>query len=99
MTDYYINEKVNMDNYLAKFEKVPISDILEPKPGRICYHSSYWIITDNEEVLFFRKGHNSPQCNMNENIATGFLKSFPNTYTCRLLPIVYLKHNCADYVF
>ena len=87
-----------MEDPLSKYQRVPIAEIMAPKPGRIVYQESYWIVTPEREVLFFHKGHNSPQCNTNKEIVESWLPRFPGC-TMEYMPMFYLEHNCYDYVF
>lgn len=84
---------------LSKFNRVPIADITTPKAGRLCYPESWWVVTPEREVLFYtkHKDHASPQCNTNKAVADHLARNYPNC-TVEQLPIVFLKHNCNDYV-
>ena len=86
-----------MEIPLSKFERVPIADIDHPEVARICYPPSWWIVSPDREVFFFRPNHTSPQCNDNRLIVDRWLPRFPGC-TVEQLPMVYLKHNCNDYV-
>jgi hypothetical protein len=85
---------------MNRFYEVPLSDILFPKPNRICYQESWWIVTKDRNVLFFKPNHTSPQCNTNKNMVEHWLRGNPEFKDCtvELLPIVYLNHKCSDYV-
>lgn len=74
---------------------MPIADILTPQPGRIAYQESWWIVTPQREVLFFRPNHESPQCNTTREIVEGWLPAFPEC-TMERLPMVFLKHLCGE---
>ena len=88
-----------MPHDLSKFNHVPIAEITTPSGGRIVYPESWWVVTPEREVLFYtkHKDHVSPQCNTNRQIVDGWIENFPNC-TVERLPLVYLKHNCNDYV-
>ena len=79
---------------LSDFKRVPVSEIITPKAGRICYGGSWWQVTENDEVLFY-KGI-SPQCNMNKSIVER-LKG-PLCKEVRWIEMTYLPHNCNDFV-
>ena len=82
---------------LSMFRRVPIDEIAAPKPGRISYPESWWIVTHEREVLFFAKhsDHASPQCNTNKAIADRLSGNYP-CCTVERLPIVFLDHNRPD---
>ena len=84
---------------LSMFRRVPIDEIAAPKPGRICYPESWWLVTPEREVLFFTKhsDHASPQCNANKAVADRLFGKYP-CCTVERLPIVFLDHDCHDYV-
>lgn len=87
-----------MAEWMEKFNKVLISDIETPKPGRIVYPESWWVVSPDREVFFFCKnGHESPQTNQNKAIVDRWVGKFPGC-TVQKLPCVYLLHNCENYV-
>jgi hypothetical protein len=58
----------NADDYNSKpWIKMPLAELTTPKPGRICHCPSWWAVTDDDCVLFF-KSYGSPQCNVNKSI-------------------------------
>ena len=79
---------------LDKFIKMPVEDLTTPAAGRIVYGASYWIVTADNNVLFY-KGYYSPQCNSNKAIVERF--SRPADSSIVFIPIAYLPHNCHDY--
>ena len=58
----------------------------------------YWVVTPDNEIMVHENG--SPQCNKKRSIAMKFLdnKSYPEGCRLGYFPIVYLNHNCHDYV-
>ena len=70
--------------------KVPIDEILMPLQDRICYNPRYWLVTEDNCVLFYN-GH-SPQCNTNYQIAQT-LSDKGLKLEVRLLPMVYLEQS------
>lgn len=47
--------------------KMPISELTTFTPGRVCKQPSWWVVTDDDCVLFY-KSHASPQCNVNRAV-------------------------------
>lgn len=47
--------------------KMPISELTRFAPGRVCNAPSWWAVTDDDCVLFY-KTLVSPQCNVNRAI-------------------------------
>lgn len=81
-----------------KWIKIPIEDITTPKMGRICYTDRWWVLTPNNEVLFY-KSYTSPQCNINKAVIDhALLKLHAEGCTAQFLPVAYLPHRCSDYV-
>lgn len=58
----------------SDFLRVPISEITRPKDGRQTLMNRYWIVTENNEVLFYKKTF--PQCNSREDITNSLLTRF-----------------------
>ena len=79
---------------LSKFERVPISELLEPVPGRIVYPRSWWVVSEEGEVFFFGPNHTSPQTNTSEAIATRLWANFAPGCKVMRLPMLFLKHRC-----
>jgi hypothetical protein len=77
-----------------EFIRVPLSETLTPKNGRICCGPAWWYVTENDEVLFFRKKWQSPQCN--QNLVA--LQAYPIA-GCKPvhLDMAFIVHHCADY--
>lgn len=76
---------------------VPVSDLMTPKAGRLCYGPRWWAVTENDEVLFF-DSYGSPQCNISESIVKGLGKGFdaPET-TTKFIWMAFVPHRCSDY--
>ena len=72
-----------------KYLKIPISEIEFPACGYVCYPESYWLITDDNCVIFYNGI--SPQCNTNYKIAK-MISDKGTKLEVKLLPIVYLKN-------
>jgi len=58
----------------------------------------WWVVTSEEEIMVYK--NTSPQCNKEHSIALTFIGNKRYPEGCRLiyLPIVYLDHNCNDYI-
>lgn len=76
---------------------VPISNLTTPKDGRICYCNHWWRVTEDNDVLFYRR-YTSPQCNSNKAVMERVGKAFdaPIT-TLQYIEVAFLPHNCSDY--
>ena len=79
----------------------PISDIITPKNGRICYCDRWWFITENDEVLFFRS-YSSPICNSYLDVMNKLGNNFnPPNITLKITPkfieTAFIPHSCDDY--
>jgi len=76
---------------------VPVSDLLTPKPGRIVYGPRWWVVTENDEVLFFDQ-YTSPQCNIHESIVARLGHGFDAPITTpKYFEIAFVPHRCSDY--
>jgi len=80
----------------SDFVRVPVSEITTPKAGRICYGPSWWQVTENDEVLFYKRIWHSPQCNVNKSIVERLKRPFVKEI--RFIEMAFLPHNCGDYV-
>ncbi len=80
----------DMKNYL----RIPVSELTTPTEGRIVYLNRYWVVTDQDEVLFFRS-YSCPQCNPDERLAA---RIAPITGgKVQFIPIAYLPINWGDF--
>ena len=61
---------------IDKFVKVPMSELTSVNGGGyyFIYHNMYWAITDDNELLFYRKKYVSPQCNSSKEIVERVLR-------------------------
>lgn len=50
------------------FVRVPLAEITKPRDGAMAYVDHWWVVTPQDEVLFFKRKWGSPQCNHNESI-------------------------------
>lgn len=84
----------------GRWIKMPLADALTPKSGRICYGPSYWMLTGDDELLFYER-YTSPQCNTNKALCERWMASTgrfaPPAAKIKFLEIVYLPHNPNDY--
>ena len=80
------------------FILAPQTDIEKPADGRICKGGRWWLLTENNEVLFY-KSYSSPQCNSNRAITAHLSHSALSKTACGPLSVVYLSvafvpHRC-----
>ena len=84
----------------GRWIKMPLADAITPKDGRLCYGPAWWMLTAEDELLFFRR-YTSPQCNPSKTLCERFVSSKgPNTPPASkvtYLETVYLPHNPDDY--
>lgn len=82
-----------MTDPLAKFTRIPISEITATPNGLVMAYKDYWwIVTPDEEVLQFRG--TSMQCNLNRVICE---RHKPEGCTVRQLPIAFIKVSPSDF--
>ena len=85
-----------MKDYTQKpWVKMPLSKLKTPRNGAICYPSSWWCVTPDQCVLFFR---GSPQCNANRDVAESIQARIHQGCTVEHVEVAYLDHDCSDYV-
>lgn len=75
---------------IEKCVKIPISELISTNGKDVVqiYKNYYWVVTPNDEVLFF-KGR-TPQCNADKKCAESFLeKLYPNC-TVEQIPIAFV---------
>lgn len=58
---------IERDYNKAPWIKMPIAELITPKAGRICKAPSWWAVTEDDCVLFY-KSYGSPQCNTDKRI-------------------------------
>lgn len=85
----------------GKWLLAPVSDITTPQAGRICYGPAYWLVSENDEVMFFQT-YGSPQCNAHERLISRQLTAEPGpnkppAVAVRFFEMAYLPHRCSDY--
>jgi hypothetical protein len=85
--------------------RVPLAQIQTPHPGDIVHGPAYWLVTDQDEVLFYKTYH-SPQCNASEAVVKRILFNWskqpenPVSFTCpplkeiRLIQVSFIPHEC-----
>ena len=77
---------------LSKYIKIPVSELVKPKAGYICYSKSWWAVTDDNCVLFY-KDYNSPQCNNNLAVIKLIIPSMKYLE----IEMAFIPHKCSDY--
>ena len=76
--------------------KMSLEKLKTPRNGTICYLNSWWCITLDRCVLFYR---GSPQCNSNEACAESIRQRIHPDCTIEKVDVTYLPHNYHDYTF
>lgn len=74
--------------------RMSLSDLTTPKGGRIVMTDRWWVVTEDEHVLFYRS-YGSPQCNSNKAITERLAPSAGGKPV--FVPVAYVPHNCRDY--
>ena len=82
----------------SKYAFVKISELDKPKDG-LCnnYVDCYWMVTEDEEVMFYGGKYKSPQCNYNKECAEAVRKNLHPTCEVRQLPLISFPINPSDY--
>lgn len=75
----------------------PKADITTPKFGRMCYGPAFWLLTENDEVLFY-KAYYSPQCHIDIRVLEKLGSThIPFKTKIELIEMAYIPHRCSDY--
>lgn len=79
------------------FIRMPLTELVVPKGGRICLTDLWWLVTKDNEVLFY-KSYSCPQCNANKEIAERIAscKQYEGTRVF-FVPAAFVPHKCSDY--
>lgn len=85
--------EVHNDYDRAPWIKMPLSELITPKPGRICVGARWWAVTDDGCVLFWRS-HRSPQCNAVREV----VERIRPDLTPQFVEMAFVPHRCSDYV-
>lgn len=72
--------------------KMSLEELTTPKEGRVCRLGRWWAVTEQNEVLFFKR-HTSPQCNYNVEV----MKSIHPEARHVFVPVAYVPFNVNDY--
>lgn len=79
-----------------KYQRVKIEDATTPTAGiNNIYINDWWIVTPEEEILFFR--NSSAQCNHNRELAESIRDRIYFGFEVRQLPAVFRPVNPQDY--
>lgn len=82
----------------SKWIRMSMDEVTTPKSGRICYTDRWWVVTRNNEVLFY-KSYTSPQCNHNKAVVDHALRNIQIVEcTVQFIPVAFIPHRCSDYV-
>lgn len=76
----------------APWIKMPVSELITPAPGRICKGPSYWAVTPDGCVLFY-KAYCSSQCNEVKSIVERIRPGLE----VRHIPMAFVPHRCSDF--
>lgn len=94
---------MNIDEHRKKGKWIfaPISSLMMPEHGHICYGPSWWAVTRSNEVLFFDK-YSSPLSNTDKSIVEHMIKSRTSDpdlspLTPRLISMLFIPHKCSEY--
>lgn len=75
-----------------QYTPVPLSDIMTPKDGYVCYAHSWWLVRDNDTVFFTmnrnNRRHDHPCCNPDKRLFDRW--ELQPGYEPKLLAMVYL---------
>jgi hypothetical protein len=81
------------DYNAAPWIKMPIAELVTPKPGRLCKGPSFWAVTPDECVLFF-EDYSSPQSNTNRAIVERIRPGLE----VRFIEMAFVPHRCEVFV-
>ncbi len=85
-----------MKDYTVKpWVKMPLETLKTPSNGKLCYLGSWWCVTPDQCVLFYR---GSPQCNGDERCAESIRARIHPDCTLVFVEVAYIPHDCHDYV-
>lgn len=76
--------------------KVPLEKLKTPKAGRLCYGPSWWTVTDDNCVLFYKRF--SPQCNADRRCAESIRDRLYPGLRVEFVEMAFIEHDCHDYV-
>lgn len=90
-------------NVNPKFRSMKVDDLVKPINGHTnTYLDHWWLVTPEDEVLFFGKGLGSPQANTNqhlvERLAEFHFRDYGVKMEVRLIPSAYVPLNISDYI-
>lgn len=74
--------------------KVPIHVLEMPKDGYLCFGPSWWAVTEDRCVLFFKSPFGSPQANANQSV----VQRVHPTLKTEFISMAFIPHRCSDYV-
>lgn len=85
------------------FHRAKIEKLVEPIDGlNFCYKDRFWIVTPEEEILFYnprkrKYSYSMPQCNAAEAIAIRIRdKMFPD-FEVRHIPLIFVPDSARNY--
>lgn len=86
----------------SKYNAMKVDDLVKPINGHTdSYLDHWWLVTPEDEVLFFGRGLGSPRCNRNKNLvdrlAEFHFRDFGVRMEVRQIPLAYVPLNISDY--
>lgn len=92
-----MKEKNDKDLVFISLEKATT-----PFDGAIAMTNRFWSICPERGLIFWkpkgRKGSGSPQCNSDERMSKHLNEKLYPWAETKFVPVVYIEHNCYDYI-
>ena len=78
-----------------RYVRYPLAELILPRSGFLkCFIDYWWAVTEDDQVLFYRKKFHSPQCNSNKTIVE---RLCPRGTVPRFVPVAFLPVDPTDY--
>ena len=87
-----------MINSSDGFLYIPIDTLISPIHGVADIYIDQWWVHHPNKGLAFYKRYTSPQCNKNEGVAKLLTRACHPKAECIKVPVVFVPHNCGDYM-
>ena len=78
---------------MTQWIRMPLTELVVPRHGRICVGPSWWGVTKDEHVLFF-KSYCSPLKNQDKALVE---RMWPHLRP-HFVEMAFIPHRCSDYV-
>lgn len=80
-----------------KYTHLSLERLKTPTNGTLVFTDRYWLVTPQNEVLFFRS-YTCPQCNSNKEIAERILgERIAEGYRVEYVPVAYVPFDPSDW--